>query len=222
MIARNSLLSLEAYARERKAFRARVMEHKKVRTLHIGGHVTLQFEDELLIRYQIQEMLRTERITQEAAIAHELETYNALVPGERELSLTLFIEYQDRDERERMLAALAGLEDKFRLRVGSELVPVVPDARGTDRERTMAGVLDTSLFGDGRNPWLFEGYLQYRDESDESRPAHPEAGPSTNLFLFSSTTTFTVFGDLGSKTYSAIHRLVVQRSARRAVIARLP
>src|SRR6185503_1548905 len=63
MIARESLLSLETYARERNAFRAKVMAHKKLRTLHIGEHVTLQFEDELLVRYQIQEMLRIERMT---------------------------------------------------------------------------------------------------------------------------------------------------------------
>ncbi|MBV9360306.1 MAG: DUF3501 family protein, partial [Betaproteobacteria bacterium] len=68
MIKRESLLSLEAYARERNAFRARVMEHKKRRTVHLGGHLTLLFEDELTIRYQVQEMLRIERIFEEAGI----------------------------------------------------------------------------------------------------------------------------------------------------------
>src|SRR5215203_1743746 len=100
--------------------------------------MTALFENRDSVLFQIQEMLRTERITQEKAILHELETYNALVPGDAELSATLFIEYEDRDERERMLTALAGLEDKFRLRVGSELLPATPDERGNDSERTMA------------------------------------------------------------------------------------
>jgi hypothetical protein len=137
-ITRDELLDLSAYEKIRDAFLRSIIERKKARYVKLGANMTALFENRDTVLLQIQEMLRTERITQEAAIAHELETYNALVPGERELSLTLFIEYQDRDERERMLAALAGLEDKFRLRVGAELVPVIPDARGTDRERTMA------------------------------------------------------------------------------------
>ena len=80
MIKRESLLSLEAYARQRKEFRAKVMEHKKLRTVHLGEHVSLQFEDELLVRYQVQEMLRIERIFEEEGIRHELEAYNPLIP----------------------------------------------------------------------------------------------------------------------------------------------
>ena len=110
MIARESLLSLEAYARERKAFRSRVMEHKKVRTLHIGGHVTLQFEDELLIRYQIQEMLRIERIFEDAGIQGELDAYNPLLPDGGNWKATMFIEYPDVEERRRMLERLKGIE----------------------------------------------------------------------------------------------------------------
>ena len=79
-IERGSLLSLEAYARERNAFRARVIEHKKRRRVHLGDHVTLIFEDELTVRYQIQEMLRIERIFEDAGIEDELEVYNPLVP----------------------------------------------------------------------------------------------------------------------------------------------
>ena len=110
MIARDSLLSLEAYARERKAFRAKVMEHKKLRTLHIGAHVTLQFEDELLIRYQIQEMLRIERIFEEAGIQGELDAYNPLLPDGGNWKATMFIEYPEVDERRRMLERLKGIE----------------------------------------------------------------------------------------------------------------
>jgi Protein of unknown function (DUF3501) len=83
-------------------------------------------------------MLRTERITNEKAILHELETYNELIPGEHELSATIFIEFPEREERERMLVALAGVEDDFYLAAGDERSRVVPDQRGTEPDRTMA------------------------------------------------------------------------------------
>jgi len=110
MIKRESLLSLEAYARERNAFRARVIEHKKRRTLRLGEHVTLLFEDELTIRYQVQEMLRIERIFEEEGIQHELEAYNPLVPDGHNWKATMLLEYPDADERRRMLARLKGIE----------------------------------------------------------------------------------------------------------------
>ncbi|HET9736204.1 MAG TPA: DUF3501 family protein, partial [Burkholderiales bacterium] len=94
-IERGSLLSLEAYARERHAFRARVIEHKKVRTVALGDHLTLIFEDELTVRYQVQEMLRIERIFEEAGIQEELEAYNPLVPDGSNLKATMMIEYPD-------------------------------------------------------------------------------------------------------------------------------
>ena len=128
MIARDSLLSLEAYARERKAFRARVMQHKKVRTLHIGGHVTLQFEDELLIRYQIQEMLRIERIFEDAGIQGELDAYNPLLPDGGNWKATMFIEYPDVEERRRMLERLKGIERRTWVQVeGSERIYAIAD-----------------------------------------------------------------------------------------------
>jgi hypothetical protein len=128
MIARESLLSLEAYARERKAFRAKVMEHKKVRTLHIGGHVTLQFEDELLIRYQIQEMLRIERIFEDAGIQGELDAYNPLLPDGGNWKATMFIEYPDVDERRRMLERLKGIERRTWVQVeGGERTYAIAD-----------------------------------------------------------------------------------------------
>ncbi len=128
MIARDSLLSLEAYARERTAFRARVMEHKKVRTLHIGGHVTLQFEDELLIRYQIQEMLRIERIFEDAGIQGELDAYNPLLPDGGNWKATMFIEYPDVEERRRMLARLKGIERRTWVQVeGGERIYAIAD-----------------------------------------------------------------------------------------------
>jgi Protein of unknown function (DUF3501) len=110
VIKRDSLLSLEAYARERNAFRARVMEHKKLRTVHLGDHLTLLFEDELTIRYQVQEMLRIERIFEEQGIQGELDAYNPLVPDGTNWKATMLIEYPDVDERKRMLERLKGVE----------------------------------------------------------------------------------------------------------------
>ena len=111
-ITRDSLLTLEAYARERPQFRAKVMEHKKDRTLHLGEHVTLIFEDELTVRYQVQEMLRVERIFEEAGIQDELDAYNPLIPDGANWKATMLIEYPDVAERQRMLARLIGIEDR--------------------------------------------------------------------------------------------------------------
>ena len=112
-IARESLMTLEAYARDRNAFRARVMSHKKDRTVHLGEHVTLIFEDELTMRYQIQEMLRVERIFEQAGIQDELDVYNPLIPDGRNFKATLMIEYPDVEERRERLAVLKGIEDRI-------------------------------------------------------------------------------------------------------------
>ena len=128
MIKRESLLSLEAYARERNAFRSRVMEHKKRRTVHLGGHLTLLFEDELTVRYQVQEMLRIERIFEEDGIRHELDAYNPLVPDGSNWKATMLIEYPDEAERKRMLGRLRGIEDRVWVRVqGHERVTAIAD-----------------------------------------------------------------------------------------------
>ncbi|HTP95366.1 MAG TPA: DUF3501 family protein [Burkholderiales bacterium] len=111
-ISRDSLMTLEAYARTRGEFRARVMAHKKVRNLAVGPAVTLLFEDELTIRYQIQEMLRAERIFEEEGIRDELDAYNPLIPDGGNWKATMMIEYPDEDERRAMLARLIGIEDR--------------------------------------------------------------------------------------------------------------
>ena len=127
-IRRESLLTLEAYARERAGFRARVIEHKKHRTVQLGDSVTLIFEDELTIRYQIQEMLRVERIFEEQGIQDELETYNPLVPDGRNFKATMMLEYTDPEERQRWLAKLIGIEDKVWIQVrGFERVWAIAD-----------------------------------------------------------------------------------------------
>jgi Protein of unknown function (DUF3501) len=110
VIKRDSLMSLETYARERASFRAKVLEHKKRRTVHLGEHLTLHFEDELTIRYQVQEMLRIERIFEEEGIQGELDAYNPLIPDGSNWKATMLIEYPDVDQRRRMLEALKGIE----------------------------------------------------------------------------------------------------------------
>jgi hypothetical protein len=128
VIERDSLLSLEAYARERSSFRAKVIEHKKRRAVALGEHVTLHFEDELTIRYQVQEMLRIERIFEEDGIRHELETYNPLVPDGRNWKATMMIEYPDADERRRELGKLKGIEDRVWVQIeGGERVYAIAD-----------------------------------------------------------------------------------------------
>jgi hypothetical protein len=116
-ISRESLLPLEAYAKTRSEFRARAMAHKKSRTLPLGEHVTLIFEDELTIRYQVQEMLHVERIFEEEGIQDELDTYNPLVPDGSNWKATMMVEYTDVAERHRMLAKLIGIEDKVWVQV---------------------------------------------------------------------------------------------------------
>jgi hypothetical protein len=119
-ISRDSLLTLEAYARERDGFRARVMAHKKHRKLHVGPHVTLIFEDELTIRYQVQEMLRVEKTFEEDGIRDELDAYNPLIPDGTNLKATMMIEYEDPAERDRELARLVGIENRVYIEVGGQ------------------------------------------------------------------------------------------------------
>jgi len=127
-IDRASLMTLEAYARERPQFRARVMAHKKNRTVQLGDHLTLIFEDELTIRYQVQEMLRAERIFEEEGIQGELDTYNPLVPDGRNLKATLMLEYPDPEERSKRLQELIGVADKVWIQVeGHERVWAIAD-----------------------------------------------------------------------------------------------
>jgi hypothetical protein len=121
-------MSLETYARERASFRAKVLEHKKRRTVHLGSHLTLQFEDELTIRYQVQEMLRIERIFEDEGIQGELDAYNPLVPDGSNWKATMLIEYPDADERRRMLGVLKGIERKVWVQVqGCERVAAIAD-----------------------------------------------------------------------------------------------
>jgi len=118
-ITRDSLLTLEDYAKIRKAKRKEVMGHKKLRKIPLGDNVTLIFEDEITIRYQIQEMLHVERIFQEEEIVHELETYLPLIPDGSNWKATMMIEYPDPSERAAHLAKMVGIEDKVWVKVGN-------------------------------------------------------------------------------------------------------
>lgn len=128
VITRDSLLSLERYSKERNDWRARIIPHKRRRTLHVGEHVTFLFEDELTIRYQIQEMLRIEKTFEEEGILDELDAYNPLVPNGRNLKATMLIEYADPVVRARELQKLKGVERASWMQVeGFEKVLAIAD-----------------------------------------------------------------------------------------------
>ncbi len=116
----DNLMTLETYARERDGFRKKVMAHKKHRQLALGNHVTLYFEDRLTMQYQVQEMLRTERIFEPDGIREELDAYNPLIPDGTNFKATMMIEYTDVDERREALARLVGIEHKVYARVGDD------------------------------------------------------------------------------------------------------
>ncbi len=133
-ISRESLMTLEAYAKARQQFRSKVIEHKKNRLLALGEQVTLLFEDELTIRYQIQEMLRAEKIFDEEGILQELAAYNPLVPDGTNWKATMMIEYTDPEERAIKLTELIGIEDKVWVEVeGHEKIFAIAD-EDLDRE----------------------------------------------------------------------------------------
>jgi hypothetical protein len=137
-VKRDELMELGAYEQIRERFRAAVIEEKQHRRFQPSGELSVVFENHRTVLFQIQEMLRTERITREAAIAHELDTYNELVPARGELSATLFVELPEREIREPRLVELAGLEETFALEIGGELVPARNESRGVLPDRTTA------------------------------------------------------------------------------------
>jgi len=117
-LAVTDLMSLEQYARERPAFRTRVLEHKRLRQLAVGPNATWLFEDRLTVQYQVQEMLRTERIFEPQGIAEELSAYNPLIPDGNNWKVTLLLEFEPA-ERPAALARLKGVEDRCCVRVAS-------------------------------------------------------------------------------------------------------
>jgi hypothetical protein len=133
-ITRDSLMTLEAYSKYRKAHKADVIAHRKLRSVRLGEHITLQFESEITIRYQIQEMLRIEKIFEEDGIEQEIEAYAPLMPDGTNWKATMMIEYPDINERKRELARLIGVEDRMFVEVeGHERVYAIAD-EDLDRE----------------------------------------------------------------------------------------
>lgn len=117
-LTRADLLSLESYAGQRTEFRARAMTHKRSRSVPLGAHMTLLFEDRLTVQYQVQEMLRIERIFEAQGIQEELDAYNPLIPDGHNFKATLLIEYPDPAERALRLTELRGIEDRIYVQVG--------------------------------------------------------------------------------------------------------
>jgi hypothetical protein len=140
-LTRNDLMSLEQYAVERARFRASVIEHKKDRRVALGPHLNLYFEDRLTIQYQIQEMLRIERIFEADGIQDELDAYNPLIPDGSNLKATAMLEFQEVAERKRQLAMLRGIEDLIWVQVeGFDRVYAIAneDLQRSNEEKTSA------------------------------------------------------------------------------------
>lgn len=119
-LRKEDLWSLELYDQKRQAFRAQLIEHKKNRRLSLGAHANLYFEDRLTMHYQIQEMLRAERIFSSAGIAEELETYNPLIPDGDNWKATFMLEYENVEERQLACREFIGIEDKIWVQIGEE------------------------------------------------------------------------------------------------------
>ena len=141
-LTRADLWSLEQYAEQRPAFRAQVMAHKKIREVCIGANARLCFEDEITIRYQIQEMLRVERIFEAEGIQEELDSYNPLLPEGQNLKATFMLEYDDIDERKVMLQNLKGVERQIWAQVGERprIVPIADEDMERENEDKTSSV----------------------------------------------------------------------------------
>ena len=183
-LRRADLFSLERYHEIRAEFRSRVLAHKRLRQVPIGPNATLYFEDRLTVQYQIQEMLRVERIFEAEAIDEELAAYNPLIPDGANFKATFMLEYEDSDERRRMLAALRGIEDRVWVEANGERIFAVADEdldRTTDdktsavhflRFELPAGVCEALRNGAAmRFAIEHEHYRHERGLSEESRAA---------------------------------------------------
>jgi hypothetical protein len=133
-VTRDSLMTLEAYSKARKTIKAEIIPHRRLRSVLLGDHLNLQFEDERTVRYQIQEMLRVEKIFDEDGIVQEIDAYTPLIPDGSNWKATVLIEYVDPNERKRELARLIGVEDRLYVEVeGHARVYAIAD-EDLDRE----------------------------------------------------------------------------------------
>jgi hypothetical protein len=141
-LSRADLWSLEEYAEQRPGFRARVMEHKRSRQLPLGENARLYFEDLLTIKYQVQEMLRIEKVFEAAGINEELEAYNPLIPDGHNWKATFMLEFDDPAERALQLAQMIGIEDKVWLQVNAceKVYPIADEDMERDNEEKTSSV----------------------------------------------------------------------------------
>ena len=174
-LTRDDLYSLEDYAERRSAFRAQVMTHKRPRRIAVGNHAAFYFEDRLTMLYQVQEMLRAERIFERGGIEEELEAYNPLIPDGRNWKATFMLEYQDVTERHKALAELLGIEERCWVRIGDqERVYAVADEdleRNTEDKTSSVHFLRFELSGEmadavkaGANIAMGIDHPRYSDE----------------------------------------------------------
>lgn len=141
MLQRNDLWSLERYAEERPAFRAKVLAHKENRRVALGSHLLLMFEDELTVRYQVQEMLRIEKVFEPAGIQEELDAYNPLIPDGDNWKCSLLIQYGDVEVRRQKLQQLLGIEERLWAQVGggAKVFPIADeDLERSTEDKTSA------------------------------------------------------------------------------------
>ena len=168
-LSRADLFGLERYHEIRAEFRARVLAHKRHRQVRIGPNATLYFEDRLTIQYQIQEMLRVERIFEAEAIEEELAAYNPLIPDGANLKATFMLEYEDPEERRRMLGRLRGVEDRVWLEAGGERIFAVADEdldRATEDKTSAVHFLRFELPDGVRNALVSGAALRFGIEHD--------------------------------------------------------
>ena len=181
-ITRSSLLTLEGYARIRKSSKAQAIAHRRLRSVRLGEHVTLQFEDEQTIRRQIQEMLHIEKIFDEEGIQGEIEAYAPLVPDGSNWKATLLIEYPDPHERKRELARLIGIEDRMFVEVeGHARVYAIAD-EDLDREndeKTSAVHFVRFEFSDAQRDAIRAGAAVKLGCDHRNYPAHVAIGAET-------------------------------------------
>ena len=185
-IDRSSLLTLEAYAKIRKSSRAEAIAHRKRRSVALGDHVTLQFEDEQTIRRQIQEMLHIEKIFDEEGIQSEIDAYGPLVPDGSNWKATMLIEYPDPHERKRELARLIGVEDRLFVEVeGHDRVYAIADEdleREND-EKTSSVHFVRFEFNPAQRAAIRAGAAVKLGCDHRNYPAHVQIAPDTLALL---------------------------------------
>jgi len=187
-ITPDNLMTLEAYSKYRKQHKADIIALRRLRSVALGEHITLQFENEQTIRYQIQEMLRIEKIFEEDGIQAEIDTYAPLIPDGTNWKATLLIEYPDANERKRELARLIGVEDRMFVEVeGGECVYAIAD-EDLDREneeKTSAVHFVRFEFGENAIARIKAGAAVKVGCDHTNYPAHVAVAPETLAALVS-------------------------------------